>query len=371
MRQSLYMKRLWDKYRFVVVAFIIWRVVLCLAELASFVIPVYSQTYMGIIPWANTDGLNYVRIAQWGYGHLNEAFFPLYPLLIRGIHFIIPVPLETIGVVVSATCFFIGLCVLYGIVAKISVKQARWMILCILSFPTAFFFTAVYTESLFFLLVVLVLYFSNKKKWFLAGMCVGLASATRMVGICTAIFVLYELWKTKYRPRFFDIVGILAMPIGLFSYMYYLFKNYGDPLRFIHIQALYEINRSVGHFIFLPQVIWRYLKILVLAVGKPTMVAYGVSIVELMLTMGAFFLLYYGWKKKVKLSYLLYSFVVLVIPTLTGTLTSMPRYILTVIPLFIILTYIKRNTVKYALIGIFFILQLVSVMLYLRGWFIA
>ncbi len=365
------MKRLWDKYRFVIVAFIIWRTVLYFGELISITVPIYSKTYMGLIPWANTDGLNYIRIAQWGYGHLNEAFFPLYPLILRGIHSIIPLSFETIGVVVSTACFFIGLTVLYGIVAQLSIKKARWVVVCILSFPTAFFFTAVYTEALFFLLTVLVLYFSHKKNWLLAGVCVSLASATRMIGICTAIFVLYELWKAKYKLKLFDIVGLLVMPMGLLSYMYYLFIQYGDPLRFVHIQALYEINRSVGRFIFLPQVVWRYLKILVLAVGKPTIVAYGVSIVEFVLTMGAFFLLYYGWKKKVKLSYVLYSLVVLIIPTLTGTFASMPRYILTIIPLSIILTHIPRNSIKYVLISIFSILQLVSVMLYLRGWFIA
>lgn len=371
MKQLPYMKRLWDKYRFVVVSFVIWRVILFFGELLSFGIPIYSKTYMGRIPWANTDGLNYVRIAQWGYGHLNEAFFPLYPLILRGIHYVIPLSFETIGVIVSTACFFIGLSALYGIVAQQSIRKAKWVIVCILSFPTAFFFIAVYTESFFFLLTVLVLYFSAKKKWLLACICVGLASATRMVGICTAIFVLYELWKTKNKLRLFDMFGILVMPLGLLSYMYYLLKMFGDPLRFVHIQSLYEINRSVGHFIFFPQVLWRYTKILFLAVGKPTIVAYGVSIAELVLTLGAFFLLYYGWKKKVKLSYIFYSLVVLVIPTLTGTFTSMPRYILTIIPLFIIFTYIPKNSVKYVLVSLFSILQLVSVMLYLRGWFIA
>ena len=365
------MKKFWDNYYFVVVSFIIWRIALFLAELLSSMIPVYSATYMGPIPWANTDGINYIRIAEWGYGHLNEAFFPLYPLLLRGIHFFIPLPFEVIGVALSTTCFFAGLIILYKIMAKTSITQAKWVIVCILSFPTAFFFTAVYTESLFFLLAVLVMYFSDKKKWLFAGVCVGLASATRMVGICTAIIVLYELWKTKYRLRPWDVAGIFVMPLGLCSYMWFLWKTFNDPLRFVHIQALYEINRTVGRFILLPQVLWRYMKILVLAVGKPTMVAYGVSIIELALTLGAFYLLYYGWKKKMKAGYLLYSLVVLTIPTLTGTLTSMHRYILTVVPLFFIFICIKRNTVKYVLISMFSMLQLVSVMLYLRGWFIA
>ena len=365
------MKKFWDKYCFVILAFIIWRLALFFAELVSVAIPIFSKTYMGQIPWANTDGINYIRIAQWGYGSLNEAFFPLYPLLLRGIHFLIPIPLETIGITVSTICFFIGLVVLYGIVARTSIKQAKWCILFILAFPTAFFFTAVYTEALFFLLTVLVLYFSLEKKWLLAGICVGFASATRIVGICTALFVLYELWKTKYRLRPLDIVGIAVMPMGILSYMWFLFKTYNDPLRFIHIQALYEINRTVGHVVFFPQVLWRYMKILVLAVGKPTMVAYGVSIFELVLTLGAFYLLYYGWKHKSKASYLLYGFFVLIIPTLTGTLTSMPRYILTIVPLFMILGSIQSKFMRYLLLIVSVILEIMATTLFLRGWFIA
>jgi Gpi18-like mannosyltransferase len=365
------MKKFWDKYRFVILAFVVWRVALFFAELISLTIPIFSKTYVGPIPWANTDGINYIRIAQWGYGSLNEAFFPLYPLLLRGIHYLIPAPLEMIGVAVSTICFFIGLIVLYGIVARTSAKQAKWCIVFILAFPTAFFFTAVYTEALFFLLTVLVVYFSLEKKWLLAGICVGVAGATRIVGICTAVFVLYELWKTKYRLRPLDMVGIAVMPMGILSYMWFLLKAFNDPLRFIHIQALYEINRTVGHVVLLPQVLWRYMKILVLAVGKPTMVAYGVSIFELVLTLGAFYILYYGWKHKLRGSYVLYSLVALIIPTLTGTLTSMPRYILTVVPLFMVLGSIGPKTLRYVLLIVSVILEIMATTFFLRGWFIA
>ena len=110
---------------------------------------------------------------------------------------------------------------------------------------------------------------------------------------------------------------------------------------------------------------------MVLAVGKPTMVAYGVSILELVLTLGAFYLLYYGWKQKVKTSYLLYSFVALVIPTLTGTFTSMPRYILTIVPLFMILGLVQSTRVRYALLIVSVILEIMATTLFLRGWFIA
>lgn len=246
------------------------------------------------------------------------------------------------------------------------------MVYCIHScFSHRFFLYCCIHGSTVFLLTVLVVYFSLEKKWLLAGICVGLASATRIVGICTAVFVLYELWKTKSRLRPLDMVGIAVMPMGILSYMWFLLKTFNDPLRFVHIQALYEINRTVGHVVLFPQVLWRYMKILVLAVGKPTMVAYGVSIFELVLTLGAFYILYYGWKHKSKASYLLYGFFVLIIPTLTGTLTSMPRYILTTVPLFMILGSIGSKTVRYVLLIVGVILEIMATTLFLRGWFIA
>ena len=365
------MKKFWDKYQFVIWAIVIWRSVLAFLEWVSLKIPVFSQTYMGRVPWANTDGINYIRIAQWGYGSLNEAFFPLYPLLIRVIHFFVRLPFETIGIGISMLCISIGLIVLYGMLAKTSVQKAKWCIVLILSFPTAFFFTAVYTESLFFLLVVLILYFSAEKKWLLASIFVGLASATRIVGICTAMIVLYEMWKTRTRLKPLHILGLFVMPVGLFSYMVFLYNTYGDPIRFVHIQAIYEINRTGGTFVLLPQVIWRYVKILLSTYGNIHPLTYGVAIGELVLTLGAFWALYYGWRKRMNLGYLIYGLVVLIIPTLTGTLMSMPRYILTIVPMYIALTHIRRDAVKYAIVSCFGLLQMIAVVFFLRGWFIA
>lgn len=367
------MRKLWREYKFVIIVFIVWKLSLFAIEhLAPLLIPVYSATYMGKSPWANTDGLNYIRIAQSGYGQLNEAFFPLYPLLIRFVHSVVPLSYEAIGIGISALCFFVGLILLYGMVKRESVSLAKWTVALIISFPTAFFFTSVYTEGLFFLLAVSALFFAKKKQWFLAGISVGLASGTRIIGISTAILVIYEWWKVQKKTvRFIDIVSFFCMPLGLALYMYFLYQTTGDALRFFHIQAEYVINRSGQNLILLPQVMWRYMKIFVTAVGQPTMVAYAVSIMEFFLTSCSFVLLYVGWRKKENAGYLLYSLVALLVPTLTGTFASMPRYILTIFPLFILLAKTRSSMVKAVCVCIFSALQIVAAMIYLRGWFIA
>ncbi|MBA3379520.1 MAG: hypothetical protein H0T93_11615, partial [Chloroflexia bacterium] len=50
-------------------------------------------------------------------------------------------------------------------------------------FPTAFFFNAVYTESLFLLLAVAALYHARKGEWLLAGVIGLLAALTRSAGV--------------------------------------------------------------------------------------------------------------------------------------------------------------------------------------------
>ena len=97
------------------------------------------------------------------------AFFPLYPLLIRfvgalaGNHFIA-------GLLISNACFFFGLLFLYKLLEhEYDRSVARRAIFYVSIFPTAVFFSAVYTESLFFMLTVASFYYMRERRWWLAG----------------------------------------------------------------------------------------------------------------------------------------------------------------------------------------------------------
>jgi len=105
-----------------------------------------------ISAWANFDGVHYLTIISKGYfgtGSI-QAFFPLYPYLVRLISSVGINPL-IVGLVISTVSFWMAIVVLYKLV-KLDYKEkvAMRSIVLLLFFPTAFFFTAFYTESWFF-----------------------------------------------------------------------------------------------------------------------------------------------------------------------------------------------------------------------------
>ena len=364
------MKQFWLKNKFVLIVFAVWGVTLQLIEKVSYLIPLRTG-YFGVSPWGNFDGVHYVKIAEWGYYPYSHAFFPVYPLLIRLVHQILPVSYEIIGIGISLVSFLIGLMVLYSLLVKKSHELAKFTVLFLLTFPTAFFFRAVYTEGLFFLCVVLVMYFVSKKQFMWSGVVIALASAIRIIGICLALYALIEYLQSKPRNiRVIDLIGFLIMPVGLFGYMYFLNVTQNDPLLFIHVQEAFGANRSGSTLISPPQVVWRYIKILFTAYMQPTVMSYLVTVLEFVMTGLSYIVLWFG-RKRISLAALLYSFIVLTIPTLTGTFSSMPRYILAAVPLFIILASIPSKSIKIILLLVSSILEIMATALFLRGWFIA
>ena len=59
----------------------------------------------------------------------------------------------------------------------------------------AFYYTTVYTESLFVLEVVSAIWFARRKRWWLAAVSAGFSSATRLVGVAVIAGVLWSAFR--------------------------------------------------------------------------------------------------------------------------------------------------------------------------------
>jgi len=366
------MKKFWEKYKKVLILVALWRAALfCIEKAAPGIIPLHDG-YNGPIPWANHDGIHYLRIAQIGYFNLSEAFFPLYPFFISVLSRIVPFPPYYIASFFSFAAFTAGILFLYNFLLEKNSDHAWWTILFIVTFPTSFFFSAVYSEGLFFFLTVLVLVFCRKKQWFWVGVYGALASATRVFGVLLFVYACMEYISSRRKvARIQDILSLCLMPTGLVAYMLYLYTRSGDPFLFFHIQPAFGANRSGSELILLPQVIWRYLKILFTAFLQPTPASYFISVIEFITVIFGYIVLLIGWKKKEPWPFILYGVLALTLPTLTGTFSSLPRYALSIFPLFFILGKLDNTTVKYSFIVIFFILEVILSLMFLRGWFVA
>jgi hypothetical protein len=245
-----------------------------------------------------------------------------------------------------------------------------------LVFPTSFYYGAVYTDALYLLLSLLSFYFARKSRWVLAGIAGYFAGLARLIGIVLLPVLLLE-WYLQYKKGKVDIkmlvktffkhkaFTLFLIPLGIITYGSYLYITNGDF--FLFQKAMAQWNQE--KFVFPPQVFYRYIKIFLFA---PQNYVYFVAVVEFVAAIFYFLLSVYV-TKKVRVSYGVLMFLTLLVPVFTGTLQSMPRYILHLFPAFIALSLLTTHSKKlfWATIVIFLALQCVFVAFFSRGYFVA
>jgi len=121
--------------------------------------------------------------------------------------------------------------------------------------------------------------------------------------------------------------------------MIYLAKMFGDPLYFLHVQSEFGAGRTEG-FVIYPQVLWRSIRILLTL--DPLTLRYYTVVLEFIA--GSFGLLGLMFAVlKIRLSYVIFALGAFLMPTFTGTFSSMPRYILICFPLYLLLIMYTEN----------------------------
>ena len=335
-----------------------------------------------IYSFANFDGIHYLLIAQNGYSQYEQAFFPLYPILIRFFSLVFKNYLIS-SLIISYVCFLTGLFVFKKYLELIlkNKRQVVWTLIFLIIFPSSFFFGAVYTESLFFLTFISSLYFFQKKKYSHSAVFAFFCSLTRLIGIfilipfLVKIFLEKESLRNKIKKYF---LVILSPIIGFASYCYYLFKTTGDAFFFFNSQPAFGANRTT-EIIVLPRVIFRYIKIFLTAAHD---FQYYISLFEFIVFVIIFSVLIYGlinlFKKRKDMKYFssrlglnLFSLINITLPTLTGTFSSLPRYALFSFSFFIVLSSIKTRCVKTAIAFVFLIFHILMLALFIQGYFVS
>lgn len=384
MRSIKYLK-LDPNYLAIICLFIIWKVVLLLVLIGAFeFIPLYSKDLLGggidkylasyySLPWANFDGEHFISIAQFGYKQYQQAFFPLYPKMISLglILFGENIKIGAItGLVISSISFLSALIFFYKLL-KLDYTPgfSLGVIVLLLLYPASFYFNAVYTESLFLLLITASFYYFRTEKYFWAGIFGLLASATRVFGILLLLSFLIDAYVNKIPLK--KTYWIFLIPLGLSIYMAYLYFTVGDPLAFYNLQLIVGEQHQRG-IVLLPQVIFRYLKI----VFNVNYISPLFTTILFELATGIVFMLLpiVGLFKKVRLSYLFFAFSGFLLPTIQGSFSSLPRYVLILFPSFIVLSLMVKNlpTIAKIILGLLcFFALVVETAFFLRGYWVA
>jgi hypothetical protein len=203
-----------------------------------------------LAPLARWDSVWYLRIADSGYedSAARTAFFPLYPLLVRGVGTLFggsPGALLAAAFLVSLAAFLAALVLLHRLTElELGRRLASPALLLLAVFPAAVYFGVPYSESLFLLLAVGTFYAARTGRWAWAGVCAGLASGTRSAGLLLVLPLALIWWQSRPR-RVRDGAWVLLAPAGLVAYAAWLGLVEGDALRFLDVQEAWSRELTV------------------------------------------------------------------------------------------------------------------------------
>ena len=203
-----------------------------------------------LAPLARWDSVWYLRIADSGYGEstARAAFFPLYPLLVRGLGTTLggsPGALLVAAYAISLAAFLAALVLLHRLAElELGRRLARPTLVLLAVFPAAVYFGAPYSESLFLLLAVGAFYAARTSRWAWAGACAGFASASRSAGLLLLLPLALIWWSSRPR-RTRDAAWLALAPLGIAAYAAWLGLVQGDALRFLDVQEAWSRELSV------------------------------------------------------------------------------------------------------------------------------
>ncbi len=302
----------------------------------------------------------YVGIAEHGYEQMpfnadvprNWAFFPLFPLLLRLASYLTREFVLT-GMALSHLFFLLALFLLHrlGLQFGLSADDADRGVFYLAVFPTSYFFSLPLPESLFLMLTVGSFYFAKAERWWLAGLCGALASATRTSGILLlpALAVLY--WET-YRPILQlrdlrtwrkDALAVLLVPAGLVAFMVYLHFLTGNAFAFKGAMAAW--GREAGLF-FAP--LYEYLRAPGEIAAHWDFKLLNFLAVTLAVVCGAVLL------KRRQYALAIYALLSLLVALSSALLQSQARYAMVVFPVYLVLaTWGRRAKVDQLIRAVF------------------
>lgn len=193
--------------------------------------------------WLAWDSGWYLLIAKNGYTNVpivdkqvDVVFLPVYPMLVRGMAWVLGGNFELAAVLVSNLALLFAAAILYRwLVETKGPTLADHTLLLMLWYPYALFYSAAYTESVFLLETSLAIYAAHRQRWLVAGLALAAASATRTIGLMAVapvglMYLQQKGWSLKkLRP---DVLFIGLGLCGLGGYMLFLHLQFGDAMAF-------------------------------------------------------------------------------------------------------------------------------------------
>jgi hypothetical protein len=348
----------------------IWGAIVCVWLLSESYENALSKTH----DLTHRDGFVLDSLARWDSGwllaiadkgysvaHDSYAFFPLYPLLVGVLgrallhHYLLAAVILSLGCGAAAFVLF------YRLVARLEGREvAARSVLFLALFPTSLYLGVAYTESLYLLLTIAAFVLAERRQWLGAGAMSGLAILTRSSGVALLFALPLLARRSTNRARALAELAI-ALPIAAL-YPGYLWIRTGHPFIFMSVQRegwgrrvpvtgpLAGIGRGldagfqgVRQLIAGPNATHTYW-----AWATDTTVPRA----AMLSVLNALALIVFGWLavvawRRLGAAYGVFSIVSLLIPLAAPThkwpLLSLPRFGVTIFPLFIALALVAHS----------------------------
>jgi hypothetical protein len=352
----------------------------------------------GLLRWTNWDGTWYRFIAVKGYiirynfhGGETVAFFPFFPFTIKTIHHFLHLPILAVGFSINAICTIAIAFFLYKLtmllMASSPTKNHRAGKVAVIAFllnPSAFFLAAYYAEPILVLCFTAAIYFSLKKHYVVAALFAAVASATKIDGAVLAIIIMLLYGQQTYLPTVSvwqnirnsgaKLIGLGSLSVsGLIAFFGYLWTRFHNPL--VGLQNQKYWGRQSGNFILN---LWHSEYSHIASnyyFGDKLDYSYHLYVMAVPFLI--VFALYVCHKHQRQLWLCIFTLLLLALPIVSGTLTSLNRVMLVFTPLLscVVVAVLKhpkqyvRTTAVYML-GISSLLLFVFTAAYLGNYFV-
>ncbi len=281
--------------------------------------------------WDRWDASFYLRLAEQGYtgtggDRVSLVFFPLYPWLVRGAAFLTQDYIAGALLVSGLASVAVGLLLRQLVCCDEPERVARNAVWFVFIFPTSYFLHIPYTESLFLALTLGCFLAARKEYWALAGLLGAAASLTRVNGLILGPALLVEAFLQFRRKRRWSWawLWIGLVPVGFLAYLWLNHEVTGDWFAFTKIMREHWYKKLAPPWVGIHDL---WLRALGLNINEGLNEFIAVVLITIC-TVWSWFRLRASYSVWITLNWLLI--------TSTAFILSVPRYALTLFPVFIL-----------------------------------
>lgn len=317
--------------------------------------------------WDQWDARHYLYLATHGYSATGDsrnliAFFPLYPALIGALA-TTGLPARVAALLLSNVAGVIAAILLYEVALVDRDENTAFRSAAFFTvFPTAYFLLVGYTEALFCALAFGTVLAARRQRWVASGMLGGLAAAARLSGLALLVFLLIEM--VAARRRLASAWKIIVAPfLVLLGFAVYLATNalvLGNPLAFLGVQREHWSHSLAAPWVGFTSAVrsigWRvpWEK---LTVGGGEIAGGFAAYATATLT----------WLR-LRPADAAYATVLTAMVTFLPFWLSIPRYLLSLYPLFLLVGRIRSRWLYISMVGAAFIALIVFGLAFGRGY---